>query len=252
MECLIDKVGTKDDADVVPGRHPVWKRTLDIGCIALSAPVVLPLMILIAVLIRLVSPGPVLFRQQRVGYRGHPFTIFKFRSMHVATSVETHKEHLKQLMSSGVPMTKMDNIGDPRVIPMGRLLRSTGLDELPQLINVLRGEMSLVGPRPCIPYEYESYLSHQRKRCLVVPGLTGLWQVSGKNKTTFDEMIRLDVLYCQKRSLILDCFIIFKTIPALVIQVIESRYRKKRVDVHVNIGKPSEFNSLSEVAAPKH
>lgn len=251
MECIADKIGVKEGVEFVPSRHPVWKRALDITCIAISSPFVVPLMLFIALLIRLVSPGPVLFRQQRIGYRGEPFTIFKFRSMHVATSVETHKEHLKQLITSGAPMVKMDNIGDPRVIHMGGLLRSTGLDELPQLINVLKGEMSLVGPRPCIPYEYESYLPHQRKRCLAVPGLTGLWQVSGKNKTTFDEMIRLDVRYCQKRSFFLDCYIILKTVPALVIQVLESRHPKKRSDASANGGRPDKFGSLPNATTPK-
>jgi lipopolysaccharide/colanic/teichoic acid biosynthesis glycosyltransferase len=132
-----------------------------------------------------------------------------------------HQAYLVRLISSQRPMTKLDSKGDPRLIPGGRLLRSLGLDELPQLLNVLRGDMSLVGPRPCLPYEYEHYLPRHRRRCETVPGLTGLWQVSGKNNTTFEEMIALDVLYVEKRSLLLDLKIILWTIPAIVLQVLE-------------------------------
>ena len=112
-------------------------------------------------------------------------------------------------------MTKLDAQNDPRLIPMGSLLRATGLDELPQLLNVLRGEMSIVGPRPCLPYEYELYDAQERRRFNAVPGLTGLWQVSGKNRTTFDRMIQLDIEYSERRNLWLDVQIILQTLPAL-------------------------------------
>ena len=118
-------------------------------------------------------------------------------------------------------MTKLDAQNDPRLIPLGALLRATGLDELPQIINVLRGEMSFVGPRPCIPYEYERYQPWQRRRFDAVPGLTGLWQVSGKNRTTFNEMIRLDIEYSERLSLGLDLKIIFRTLPALLQQCLD-------------------------------
>jgi len=121
-------------------------------------------------------------------------------------------------MGSNVPMKKLDSVRDPRLIPCGLLLRSLGLDELPQLFNVLRGDMSLVGPRPCVPYEYENYAPHHRERFNAAPGLTGLWQVSGKNRTTFEEMINLDISYAKKQSLWLDLKIIFKTFPAIVSQ----------------------------------
>lgn len=202
---------------------PLWKRALDLGCIVLSAPLVFPLMCLIGGFIWLVSPGPILFRQKRIGYAGNTFTIFKFRSMHVAAETAGHQEHLKQLMHSQGPMVKLDAKGDQRVIPGGKWLRASGLDELPQLINVLCGDMSLVGPRPCIPYEYDNYLDWQKTRCMSLPGLTGLWQVSGKNKTTFEEMIQLDIKYGQTKSFWLDCWIMLKTGPVLLGQVIESR-----------------------------
>ena len=120
-------------------------------------------------------------------------------------------------------MTKLDSRRDPRLIPFGAALRATGLDELPQLINVLRGEMSIVGPRPCIPYEYELYEPWQRQRFNAVPGLTGLWQVSGKNRTTFTEMIRLDIEYSQRQSVGLDLKIVLKTLPALWQQCLDNR-----------------------------
>ena len=129
----------------------------------------------------------------------------------------------RTMLRSETPMTKMDINGDPRLIPLGALLRSTGLDELPQLINVLRGDMSLVGPRPCIRYEAEDYLSWQKERFGTLPGLTGLWQVSGKNQTTFNEMIKLDITYVRNKSLWLDIKIILKTVPALISQVRETR-----------------------------
>jgi len=138
-----------------------------------------------------------------------------------------HKNYLKQLIHSETPMTKMDSKGDSRLIPLGSFLRSTGLDELPQILNVLRGEMSLVGPRPCIPYECEDYLPWQRERFDTLPGLTGLWQVNGKNKTTFNEMMNLDIAYARSKSLLLDIRIIFKTIPALILQVREIRASRK-------------------------
>jgi lipopolysaccharide/colanic/teichoic acid biosynthesis glycosyltransferase len=139
----------------------------------------------------------------------------------------THQGHLQQLMHSNVPMTKMDAKGDARIIPFGKLLRSSGLDELPQLLNVLKGEMSLVGPRPCLPYEAAKYLPWQLERFNAAPGLTGLWQVSGKNRTTFTRMIQLDIEYARTKNLFLDLKIIVKTIPALLVQMWDVRQQKK-------------------------
>jgi hypothetical protein len=147
--------------------------------------------------------------------------------MFVDADTATHQGHLHQLMNSNTPMIKMDSRGDPRIIPFGLLLRASGLDELPQLINVLRGEMSLVGPRPCLPYEYDKYLPWQKERFGTVPGLTGLWQVSGKNKTTFVEMIQLDIKYAKNKTLWWDLKIILMTVPALIIQMLETRQARK-------------------------
>jgi len=197
------------------------KRMLDVLLILLALPFLIPLALFVALLIRSVSAGPVLFRQERVGYRGRRFMCFKFRTMLVDANPNTHQGHLHQLMNSNAPMMKMDSQGDPRIIPFGVLLRASGLDELPQLINVLQGEMSLVGPRPCLPYEYDEYLPWQKKRFETVPGLTGLWQVSGKNKTTFLEMIQLDIKYAKNKTLWWDLKIILMTAPALIIQMLE-------------------------------
>jgi lipopolysaccharide/colanic/teichoic acid biosynthesis glycosyltransferase len=206
---------------------PRWKRTLDDGLILLALPVLVPLALLIAVIIRLASKGPTLFQQERVGYLGGKFMCFKFRTMFVGADTISHQGHLHQLINSDAPMMKMDSHGDSRIILFGHWLRSSGLDELPQLINVLRGEMSLVGPRPCLPYESEKYLPWQKERFNAVPGLTGLWQVSGKNRTTFVEMMRLDIEYVRNKSLWLDSKIILKTIPALMVQMWETRQKNK-------------------------
>jgi lipopolysaccharide/colanic/teichoic acid biosynthesis glycosyltransferase len=205
---------------------PAWKRAVDIGFILLAAPVVLPMMAIIAIYIKCVSKGAVLFKQERVGYKGQAFTCYKFRSMKPNADVRGHKALTTHLIkTSDVPMIKLDATGDSRLIPFGAILRASGLDELPQLWNVLRGEMSLVGPRPCVRYEYEQYLDWQKKRFNVAPGLTGLWQVSGKNMTTFNEMINLDIEYGRRRSLALDLTIIAKTIPALF----ELAYRTRQL-----------------------
>jgi len=206
---------------------PVWKRALDVTAIVLALPVLLPLSVAIGVVIRVVSTGPVLFKQERIGYRGRRFMCLKFRTMHCGAETATHQGHLQQLMQADVPMTKMDNKGDARIIPFGKLLRASGLDELPQIINVLRREMSLVGPRPCLSYEAQQYLPWQLERFNATPGLTGLWQVSGKNRTTFTKMIQLDIEYARTKSLLLDLKIIFKTIPALLVQLSDTRQKRK-------------------------
>lgn len=209
------------------GAIALSKRVLDICLVLASLPVLIPLAVVIGAFIRIVSPGPILFKQERIGFQGREFLCFKFRTMRVGADTSVHQGHLKRLIHSNVPMVKMDAHGDPRVIPLGSLLRSSGLDELPQLMNVFRGEMSLVGPRPCLPYEYEVYLPWQRERFNTLPGLTGLWQVSGKNRTTFVEMIQLDIDYVRRRSVPLDLKIIFRTIPALIGQMRDNRKRRK-------------------------
>lgn len=206
---------------------PAWKRMLDCALIVFLSPAWALLMLAIAFLVRLVSSGPIFFRQERVGYRGRHFICLKFRTMFVGADTAAHKTHLERLMSDNIPMVKMDAHGDPRLIPFGRLLRSSGLDELPQIFNVLRGEMSLVGPRPCLPYEFVRYTKEQKKRFETVPGLTGLWQVSGKNRTTFVEMNQLDIQYVERRSFWLDLKIILKTIPMLCLEMCNALRRTR-------------------------
>jgi len=168
-----------------------------------------------------------IFLQERVGYQGRRFICFKFRTMTVGSDVGLHRSHVAELMRSNLPMVKMDTKGDRRLIPLGSLLRATGLDELPQLLNVLGSQMSLVGPRPCLVYEYENYSLLQRQRFNTLPGLTGLWQVCGKNKTTFSEMIALDIAYSENKSVWLDLQIMMKTLPVVVSQFREARTRRR-------------------------
>lgn len=209
---------------------PTWKRVLDLLCILAVLPILLPLMLLISLLIKVLSPGPILFKQQRIGFRGKEFPCLKFRTMVVNAETRSHQGHLADLMKSNAPMIKMDAKGDPRLIRFGSLLRSMGLDELPQIINVIRGEMSLVGPRPCLPYEHEKYLPRHKRRHDTLPGLTGLWQVNGKNRTTFRQMIAMDIWYAKNKNLALDIWIMSRTIPALFTQVkdLQNRNRKPK------------------------
>ncbi len=208
-------------------RFPMWKRAADLVGAVLALILLSPALLLIAALIKLVSPGPIFFKQIRVGHRGKHFEIFKFRTMHVNADTTVHQSYLGALMQEEKPMKKLDLKDDARIIPFGKILRQTAIDELPQLINILRGEMSIVGPRPCLPYEADKYLLWHCRRFDVRPGLTGLWQVSGKNKTTFSQMIRFDISYARKISLWLDLKIIFKTIPAIIDQVMDGREKTK-------------------------
>ncbi len=216
------------DATISSGPRlvPLWKRTLDVTCCLVALPILVLATVGVAVLTRLASPGPVFFRQERVGFRGRKFNLYKFRTMHVKADVTGHQAHFAELVRSKTPMQKLDARGDSRLIPGGALLRASGLDELPQIINVLLGEMSVVGPRPCIPYEYEQYSPHHRGRFACAPGLTGLWQVSGKNRTTFEEMVQLDIEYSQRQSPALDLRIMLRTVPAVCGQLVEMRASK--------------------------
>jgi lipopolysaccharide/colanic/teichoic acid biosynthesis glycosyltransferase len=225
MQCSHSQVPQDVDLQSSSLQVPRWKRFLDVFCIVLAAPIILPVGLLIALLIKTVSRGPVLFYQDRVGHLGNTFRILKFRTMRHKAETQVHAKHLEELITSNQPMTKLDT-HDSRVIPFGRVLRTLGLDELPQLINVLKGDMSLVGPRPCLTYEYEKYLPRHRGRCATLPGLTGLWQVSGKNRTTFEEMIDFDLNYCRTKTLWLDLKIMAMTIPAIFIQVWDTLKRK--------------------------
>jgi lipopolysaccharide/colanic/teichoic acid biosynthesis glycosyltransferase len=212
----------------IEGSLPFWKRALDFTLILMLSPGLLLLGALVTLLIKLGSTGPVLFRQRRVGHKGREFVCFKFRTMRADAESDSHRRHTQELIRSQTPMVKLDARRDPRLIPFGSVLRASGLDELPQLINVLRGEMSLVGPRPCIPYECDAYEPWHWRRFDAVPGLTGLWQVSGKNRTTFDEMVRLDIDYGRRLSPWLDLTIILKTVPALWGQYQDLRAARSR------------------------
>jgi lipopolysaccharide/colanic/teichoic acid biosynthesis glycosyltransferase len=202
---------------------PVWKRALDLLCVCLALPALLPIMLLIATLIKVVSPGPVFFKQERVGFRRQRFLCYKFRTMKAGADTQVHQNHFKNLIQSGVPMTKMDSKGDSRLIPFASVIRAMGLDELPQIINVVLGDMSLVGPRPCTRYEFESYPEVYHARFDTLPGLTGLWQVSGKNKTTFSEMMSLDIHYTRNKTAWMDMSIMMRTFAVLAEQLRESR-----------------------------
>ena len=205
---------------------PLWKRVLDVACILIGLPFVLFPMGLVALLIKIVSRGPILFRQERIGHLGKPFTCLKFRTMRVDAETQVHHQHFAALMHSDKPMSKIDP-ADRRIIPCGGVLRATALDELPQLFNVLFGDMSLVGPRPCIRYEYEKYLDWQKERFNTLPGMTGLWQVSGKNRTTFTEMMRLDIDYARKKTLFMDMRILLMTPFAIFTQVADMKAKRQ-------------------------
>ncbi|MGA2403209.1 MAG: sugar transferase [Syntrophobacteraceae bacterium] len=202
------------------------KRVIDIAGSLTAIVVSAPLFLVISALIKLTSEGPVFFRQKRVGQYGKTFTFLKFRSMFVNNDSSIHKEYVKNLIcaadngsgNGGPHKAKVFKIqNDPRVTLAGRFLRGTSLDELPQFINVLMGDMSLVGPRPPIPYELENYdLWHRRRLLDMKPGITGMWQVEGRSTTTFNEMVRLDIYYMTNWSIWLDLKLLFKT-PLVVL-----------------------------------
>ncbi len=217
-----DSDGAHDERILKAGGIPVWKRLLDCTLIALTWPLWLPVMLLIMVAIKLGSRGPVFYRQERVGFRARRFMVFKFRTMKVNVETQTHESYLERLMLTDAPMVKLDAKGDSRLIRFGRFLRAAGLDELPQLFNVWNGEMSLVGPRPCTVHEFSCYRPWQRERVNAPPGMTGFWQVNGKNSTTFSEMIDMDILYGNNMSFKLDLLILAKTFPAILEQLLET------------------------------
>jgi lipopolysaccharide/colanic/teichoic acid biosynthesis glycosyltransferase len=190
------------------------KRTLDwLGSAALLL-VLAPLFAVVAVLIKLDSPGPVLFRQERVGRGGRPFVCLKFRSMRVDADQKVHAAYVAERIRQGLPLLKLK--ADPRITRIGGFLRATSIDELPQLWNVLRGEMSLVGPRPALAYEVELYDAAQRRRLLVKPGVTGLAQVYSRGKGTLSEYVGHDLEYVARRNFWLDVKILLITLPAVL------------------------------------
>lgn len=225
-------------ADLTKSRlsRPVWERILDYGISILALLALMPLFLLVIVTIKLVSSGPILFRQKRIGYNGSPFTIYKFRTMHVNAETASHASHTSELIKSNRPMIKLDG-ADRRIIPCGTIMRALGIDEFPQIINVLKGEMSIVGPRPSIPTEYAEYSKRDKKRLSTLPGLTGLWQVSGKNRLTFDQMIDCDIQYSLRKSIGLYLWIILKTPVVLAQQTIESRRPAEIAEMPVALDK---------------
>jgi exopolysaccharide biosynthesis polyprenyl glycosylphosphotransferase len=220
MEILIHR------AEFVPGQSvplfelgpPVFegvdfalKRTFDIVGATLLLVLLSPMLLTITLAVRLSSRGPAFFRSTRRGIGQRPFACLKFRTMH--TNAEEHQAELEELNEASGALFKIRD--DPRLTRVGRVLRRFSLDELPQLVNVLRGEMSLVGPRPLPERDYERLEDWHRKRYLVLPGMTGLWQVSGRSELDFDELVRLDFLYLERWSVFLDLTILVKTVPAV-------------------------------------
>ena len=206
------------------------KRIFDLIFLAVALPMLLPLILLTALYIKATSRGPLLIRQERIGFLGRRFALLKFRTMVPGSDTGVNEAHVGRLTTCNGPMPKLDTHRDERLIPLGRHLRAAGLDELPQFVNVLRGEMSLVGPRPCLPTEYDKHLPWQKDRFHTLPGLTGLWQVSGKKRTTFAEMIDLDLQYIRMRSLLLDLTILLKTFMHVTSDALQSAERPQSVD----------------------
>jgi lipopolysaccharide/colanic/teichoic acid biosynthesis glycosyltransferase len=197
------------------------KRLLDLAvalpCLILAA----PLLLAVAAMIRLTSPGPALFRQARLGRDRRPFVLCKFRTMYSGCPDDVHREYMRKLLTDSRPpaggredVFKLD--GDARITRVGRLLRRTSIDELPQLLNVIRGDMSLVGPRPALAWEAEMFGAGYDRRFAVPPGLTGLWQVSGRNALTMKQGLDLDLEYVGRQSLALDLWILARTIPVVL------------------------------------
>jgi lipopolysaccharide/colanic/teichoic acid biosynthesis glycosyltransferase len=225
----LDRSGLPFDGELSPLRSPPapsgdrWVefscRALDVVVAALLLVLLSPLLALVALLVRLDSPGPALFRQLRLGLDRTPFTVNKFRTMRDGADSSSHRAFVLSLIAGerpsrpdGGPSFKL--VGDERVTRLGRFLRRTSIDELPQLWNVLRGEMSLVGPRPPIPYEVDHYPPHWFARFAVRPGITGLWQIAGRSLVPLEEMVLLDVAYVLRRSLWLNLSILLRTVPA--------------------------------------
>jgi len=206
--------------------HHKTKRTMDIVGSLAALVFLAPVFLIVALAVKLTSKGPILFRQRRIGQYGKSFTFLKFRSMYVGNDASIHREYVKQLIAGKAERQSSNEkeegvyklTKDPRVTTVGAFLRKTSLDEIPQFLNVLRGEMSLVGPRPPVPYEVESYDFWHRRRVLEAkPGITGLWQIKGRSRVKFDDMVRLDLQYARTWSPWLDVKIMLQTPGAMVI-----------------------------------
>ena len=211
----VDSNGAGSGSEIVPrmaGGELAVKRAIDLTLTLLSMPLVLPISLIVGILIKLDSKGPVLYSQTRVGKGGKTFRIYKFRSMR--QGAEELRPQLQQMNEADGPVFKIRH--DPRVTRIGAFLRKSSLDELPQLINILKGDMSIVGPRPPLPDEVEQYTPHQRGRLAVKPGLTCLWQISGRSNVDFDTWVELDLKYIRTQSIWLDIKIICMTLPAVL------------------------------------
>jgi lipopolysaccharide/colanic/teichoic acid biosynthesis glycosyltransferase len=202
-------------------KQRVGKRIFDVIVASLLLCLLSPVLSISWLLVRATSPGGAIFRQMRIGRLGHPFVMYKFRTMQAGCSDDIHREYVRKLLTDEPARTggasgiyKLD--ADPRVTRIGRLLRRTSLDELPQLINVVRGDMSLVGPRPALPWEAELFTAAHLARFLAAPGVTGLWQTSGRNTLTMLDGLRLDLEYVRRQSFLLDLAILAKTVPAVL------------------------------------
>lgn len=201
------------------GGYRVAKRVFDVIGSVVGLVVASPILLGVGIAVRLDSPGPVLFRQVRLGLGGRPFTVLKFRTMHLSADERRHQDHIRELLPAVGTADEAiwtPIVADPRVTGFGSFLRRSHLDELPQLVNVLRGEMSLVGPRPPIPYEVELYEPWHLPRLSVLPGLTGLWQSRGWGQLSFGEGVKLDIEYVKRRSFGLDVRIILRTLWQLL------------------------------------
>lgn len=195
-----------------------YKRVFDVVVTVISLIVLFVPFLLIAIVIKLTSKGSVFYNHTRIGKDCRPFQFYKFRTMYEGNDDSSHRAFVSDLIqgeSKGKPVKKIEN--DPRVTPIGRFLRKTSLDELPQLFNVLKGEMSLVGPRPCMPYELEQYENWHRRRLSVTPGCTGLWQVAGRSAVDFNDMVILDLFYIDNMSPLFDLRILFRTLPVMLL-----------------------------------
>ena len=204
------------------GGYRVAKRALDLTASLLGLLLTSPILIVVALAVKLESGGPVLFRQERLGLGGRPFTLYKFRSMFISAEQGRHRDHVRDLIRGDAPEDpEAEGVwlpipADPRVTRLGAFLRRSHLDELPQLINIVRGEMSLVGPRPPIPYEVEVYEPWHLRRLAVIPGLTGLWQATAWGRISFDEGVALDLTYIERRSFWFDLGLIGRTLWQIV------------------------------------
>ena len=216
---MTDLAERKKTAAPQRGQEAV-KRLIDVSLSLVLIVMISPLLLLLWCLVRLTSSGPAFFRQERVGRNMRSFTMLKLRTMYVDNHDQIHRNYVTHLLSADEPAAAGDNglfklDQDPRVTRLGAWLRRTSLDELPQLLNVLRGEMSLVGPRPVLPWEAELFEERYRRRFLVKPGISGLWQVSGRSRLTMREALELDIEYADRQSLALDLSIILRTVPTV-------------------------------------